>query len=175
MLRACIDLGRLEMKAKEFGAAKAVLGEALAEATAKKGDDSQEAGGWVCLCVCVCVCVCVCFGACVCVCVCVCVCRRRGVTCLQGCRLVPCCLGLHLWVSCTTCPFPLVVSEGSWGGSLHALWGGMSGVVELFSGTFLRGVPEHESGSRGPWGPGPPFQILVWNRQHYMLYLNLEP
>jgi hypothetical protein len=46
MLRACIDLGRLEMKAKDFDASKAVLSEALAEATAKAGEDSQEAGGW---------------------------------------------------------------------------------------------------------------------------------
>jgi hypothetical protein len=45
MLRACIDLGRLEMKAKDFAASKAVLSEALAEATAKAGEDSQEAGG----------------------------------------------------------------------------------------------------------------------------------
>jgi hypothetical protein len=44
MLRACIDLGRLEMKAKEFDASKAVLTEALGAAREKAGEESQEAG-----------------------------------------------------------------------------------------------------------------------------------
>lgn len=44
LLRTSVELGRLEIKARQFDAARGVLGEALAAAQDKMGDDSQEAG-----------------------------------------------------------------------------------------------------------------------------------
>jgi hypothetical protein len=49
MLRACMDLGRLEMKAQDFGAAKAVLFGALEVAKDKEGADSEATGARGCL------------------------------------------------------------------------------------------------------------------------------
>lgn len=44
MLRASMDLGRLEMRAKDFGAAQGVLEAALAVAKDKEGEESEAAG-----------------------------------------------------------------------------------------------------------------------------------
>ena len=45
MLRACMDLGRLEMRAKDFAVAQRVLEGALEVAKDKEGDDSEATGG----------------------------------------------------------------------------------------------------------------------------------